>query len=406
MKNGFAKNTLYSMAGFGILVISNFVFNALTARWLGASNYGIFTSFFYLLLGFSQPNNSLQLATAKYSALENKSLPETLSKVSSTLWLFALVLFSFFAAISPFLKELFNLPSVFDVFIGGGVVAFWLVLAGFRGVYQGKLNFFAYGLNMGLEGLIRAALGIGLILLGFGIRGAFGASILGSSIAILLLFFSFSGFRFKKISFFKIEKKIAVEFIKGCAILLPFGIITGLDLTMVQTIIKGAESGYISTCGIYGKNFITISLLFANLVYTYALKHREKTLWIGIGLSSLLFIMATIFSLFFGDWLILLIQGQDFLPAGQFLPLYILASLPLGIMQNLISFAIAKEIKAASLFVWIALICLAIIYYFTLKSLPIETFLWIMMLSTALMDIILLIIIKSFRPPKGRLSIN
>lgn len=397
-RSGFISNTVYSLGGFAVMTLSNFVFNALAARFLGPSDYSVYNSFFYLLLAFAQPNNSLQLAVAKYTSDESVTVKTALKDITPTVIIFACALFIIFIAASPFLKMVYNLKRISDVYIGGGVVAIWLLIAGYRGVYQGKLDFMTYGLNVGVESLIRAVLGIALILLGLGTRGAIGVSILSCLVGIVILIegkWSFLAHHIH-LSNWRVNKKIAREFIKACAVLIPFGIMTSLDLGLIQFLEPGKQSGFVSGCALFGKSLIMLSLVFANVVYSYILKHQEKVLWVGILISLTTFILAFVFSLLLGDKMIVLVLGSDYLPAVELLPVYILASLPLGIMQILVNYSIARDMKTIRFLLWIFLAVLGAVYYFALKALPIKDFIFVMMGVLAFMDVILLIIIGRF----------
>lgn len=354
---------------------------------------------------FSQPNNSIQLSVAKYTSEESVNLDDAKKEVTPTLMILAISLFLLITLAAPLIIKVTHLRNLLQVMIGGGVVVIWLITAGYRGAYQGKMNFFVYGLNIGVEGIARALIGIIFILVGFKIKGAIGASIISGITAIFIMVEKKLKFIIHNINIknWKINTKIIREFIKACSVLIPFGIIIYLDLTMVQFVRSRNESGYLSACSLFGKNLISLSLVVANVVFSYSLKHRGKTLWAGLWLTVIVFLCASITTLFFGDWITYIVFRNNYKEISALLPLYIAANLPLGIMQNFINFSIAKNINSIKILIWVFLAALTIIYYFILKSFSIEFFLVVMMAVAAFMDLILLFIIMKFMQ-KERLS--
>ncbi len=392
-KDNYTKNTLYSLFGFGLLMISNFVFTSLSGRLLGPVYYGIFYSFFYFLMSFSQPNASLQLAAAKY--MSEKKLPSinaAVQEFSMDFWLIGIVIFVILFALSPFLKILYGLESIWDVAFGAAIVSLWLVTAGYRGIYQGRMDFFTLGLNTGIEGIIRTVFGILFIMIGWKVIGALGASVIASFIVIFLLINN-KGKIFPDKFRFKINKNLMGGFFKTFLVLVPFGLINSLDLTLVKYCVGGQESGYLSACALFGKNLVILSLVFSNVVYSYALKTKEGHFWAGLILTLLSFSSAALFTVFFGNWMVGFIFGKDYDPVVSMLPLYIIASLPLGIMQNIINFAIAKNVKKMNIIMWLLLIILCGIYYFTLKTAAINMFLIIMAVTLFIADGLLIAIV-------------
>lgn len=388
-KDNYGRNTLYSVFGFGILTLGNFLFNSIAGRKLGPEAFGVFNSFFYFLLSFTYPNTSLQLSVAKWT-VENpsQSYKDVLTRLSKTLYLIGFILAFAIMLASPFLKRIFTLDSLVEVFIGAMIVFFWLVLAGYRGIYQGRLDFYNYGINTGAEGLARALAGILLILAGLKVRGALFASVLGSIAGILLIFGQgFKGLRsiFRE----KLDIPIIKYFFKTCVTLIPFGFISSLDLTIVKYAGNKTDSGFLSACALFGKNLIILSLVFANVVFSYVLKKRENRLLPGIIFTIFSFIGSTVFTLFFGEWIIMILFGREFLVAAKLLPVYILSSLPLGIMQNLVNYSVAKDIKSTPVFLWIMLLVSIVIYYLSIKAFCVNTFLIIVMCLLFVWDMVL-----------------
>ncbi len=385
-------------------MVSNFIFTSLAGRFMGPENYGVFMSFFYFLLGLSQPNTSLQLSAAKHAALsKSPGAADSIKELSSDFWVTGIVLFCLVLALYPLIKYIYGLKNPVDAFIGAAISALWLVTAGYRGVYQGRMDFLTLGMNTGLEGVVRALAGILLIIAGWKVTGALGASIIGSMAAIFLLIRK-GGPALKGRFSYKINYKFILTFLSTCLVFIPFGLINALDLTLENFVIGGAATGYLSACALFGKNLITLSLFLSGVVYSYSLKSEKGHFWTGIVLTAVSFAIPALFTLFFGKWLVVLIFGNDYMPVVGLLPIYIMASMPLGIMLNIINYSVARNIKALFPAMWILLAALAGIYYIALKNLRIDQFLIFITGVLVLADLILMAVVFLFRQSKMQFS--
>lgn len=412
MKKEFVKNTLYSTVGFGILILCNFVFNFFIARKMGAVDYGVFMAFFYLLIAFLMPINALQLAIAKYTTEKKLDTPKAIAAVTPTLFIFALIVIGLFGASSFFLKTFYHLPSIWEVIIGGGVIGVWIILTGYRGVYHGQMDFKTYGFSMGFDGVLRAGLVILFVMIGWHIAGAIGASAVSGVFMIFILIFKSRKDFLESFKKFSINKEIWHRYLKAFVVLLPFGLLMNIDLTIVQNVIGGKTelgstvAGYIGACGLFGKNLISLAMVFANVVFSYTLKKVGKIFWVGVIMTVVVFGASAVFFVFFGDWIVHLLFGADYLKevvfrgetfaVAKLLPWYILATIPLGIMQQAVNFSIAKDVRIIKILIWIFLVVAAPLFYFLLMSQPIIVFLQITTVVLFVMTVPLLIIVQYF----------
>ena len=118
IKKDFAKDAIFSVVGYGVLVLFSLGFNFFAARSLGVIQYGIYTSFFYLLLAFSQPINSFQLAVAKFTDRHKLDAKHASQQLASTIFIFSLIIIGVFAVFSPLLKMIYNLNNIGEAIVG------------------------------------------------------------------------------------------------------------------------------------------------------------------------------------------------------------------------------------------------------------------------------------------------
>jgi O-antigen/teichoic acid export membrane protein len=386
LKSDFINSVFFVFLGMFFLFLSNVGFNIFSARFLGPVLYGEFNSFFYLLLAFSQPNNALQLFVAKEVSKEGR---DKIKDILFSIFVMGIFLFLILSLVMYFLLGFYNIKGIFYLVFGSLIVGLWFVLSGVRGIFQGRLDFLTYGLNIGFEGIFRMFFALVFFLLGLKISGAVLSSVFGAFLALLFLFFNnkieieFDGLNFN-FSFLK-------NFLYAFFFFLPFGLIFQLDLSFSQYFIGGEENGYITACSLYGKNLVLLSMVLANVVFSYVLKKSEGYFIIGSLITSVLFMVAFVFSLLFGRWLIVFVQGKDFVNAGKFLPLYILVSFPLGILQQIMNYIYAKEIKFFPFFMWGLFFVFFTSLLFLFKSFvfSVNQFLFVFLIAFLLIDILL-----------------
>ena len=404
-KKDFIKNSALSVGGFGILIISNFVFNAIAGRKLTVAEWGIFNSFFYFILAFSQPLNAFQLAVAKYSVKHDYSLKDGMKAFSRVLFLLPLGTALVFAAFAPFLTSVFHLPTVWHFILGALVLGVWISQAGFRGLFQGNMLFSLYGADLGFEGLLRMGAGFLLFNLGFKVAGALSASVLSSflsimtMIAIVFLFGSKFNTR-QRTGPAPRPKGFLRELLSAVMLLLPFGLILSMDTTMVQHVVGGNTAGYLTACAIFGKNLIVLVMVFANVVFSYVLKNKSDILVPAVLLTAGAFVIGALLMIPIAPWLIGLVPGPDFLPAARILPLYLLVMMPLAVMQHLVNFALAKDISFLNGLMWILLLILIPLSYFVLKNTSLNVYLLTLFAVFLSADILFIILIKRKNIPK------
>ncbi len=393
-RKSFAQNSLFSILGFVVLVSANFGFNAYAARQLDVTDWGIFNSFFYLLIAFTQPLNSFQLAVAKFSTRHQLKGQDMFQRLLPTLVLFLLIISGLFISLSWFIRNLYNLPNPGVAVLGGVILALWIILAGIRGIYQGAMDFRHYGYNLGIEGILRMVFGLAFLVLGYRIGGALAASLFSGLFSILILILPWlKGLDLKG---FKIGLDIDIikGFFSAALVLLPFGLIMSLDTTLVQYMVGGEQAGYLNACALFGKNLIVLSMVFANVVFSYTLKHDDSTLWWGMVLTAITFIIAAVAMFPLGTWIMGTLLGENFIPAAGYLPLYITATLPLGVMQHLLNYSIAREIKAVPYLLWLLLVPIGVLYVLVLKQGSLENFLFTGLIVLSILDVILVLIIR------------
>jgi O-antigen/teichoic acid export membrane protein len=174
------RETLTAAGLAGALIAQNILallFTILAARLLGATDYGSLAALISTFLILTVPGSAIQVATARETALgrlgSGHRLAATLRRWLGRLALAALAV----TVVSILLREpLAALIGVDEEWAAAATLptgAVWLMLCVERGALQGVGSYHAVGLSMLLEAVGRVVLGIGLVLVGLDVTGAF-----------------------------------------------------------------------------------------------------------------------------------------------------------------------------------------------------------------------------------------
>lgn len=166
------------LSGSGLATAISFAYNIAVARFLGPTAFGNATAVYTLLTLISAVTLSFQIVSAKVvaqqSSLEGKS--GVYLGFHRAAWgcgiLVALLLLLFQQPIASYL----NLPTPVLVVLLAVGAAFYVPLGSRRGYIQGAYGFRRLAGNLVLEGIVRLAGSLLLILLGTGVRGVIAAN--------------------------------------------------------------------------------------------------------------------------------------------------------------------------------------------------------------------------------------
>jgi len=180
------KGSLVLLIAFNLFNVINFVFHFGMARLLSISDYGILLTLFsiiYLLAVFSE---SIQLVIVKYSSRENDGgkLKNLLMRSLKKSFFVSLFLFALYLVLAVPFSYLLKIE--YPLMALNGVIIITLFLSPVsRGILQGKKRFKDLGVNMLIEAIIKLALALAFVYIGWRVYGA----ILGTFFGLLIAFF-------------------------------------------------------------------------------------------------------------------------------------------------------------------------------------------------------------------------
>lgn len=173
--------------------IANYLYNTMTGRLLGPSNYGSFTSLLSLLALVSVPTLAIQTVAAKFSSryLAEKNYNKTKTLVTvlhQRLWIIGLGVTLILIIFSRPISNYLNITSVIPLIILSlaFLVAFLVPIT--RGLMQGMQSFFQLSVNTSMDAVFRLGIGLGLIAAGLALNGAIAGVVSGMVLAYIFSF--------------------------------------------------------------------------------------------------------------------------------------------------------------------------------------------------------------------------
>lgn len=170
--------------------VFNYIFHFVISRKLGVVGYGTLSSLIAGLTIVSMPATVLNIIVVKFSsefhAVADQAKLRRLSiyvmRLSLTI---AIIVFGCGLLSKASIASYLRVPNDASILLAIAVICLNLVLPGARGILQGTQDFERYAISAGLEAVLKATLGIGLVYLGFGTLGAIVGYACGTCISLL-----------------------------------------------------------------------------------------------------------------------------------------------------------------------------------------------------------------------------
>lgn len=279
LKAKLISGSLVLLSGSTFATAVNLAYNVAVARFLGPIGYGRATAVYTLLTLASAATLSFQIASAKIVAQpgskEDKDAGyRDLHRIS---WgcgvVVALLLIGFRQIITSYL----NLPSTILITLIAVGVAFYVPLGSKRGYIQGAFGFSGLARSLVLEGVIRLAGSLLMILLGFGVTGVIAAN----AAAIAVAYFAIHPKLAERVpnpahmwqTFREISQ--AVIFFSGQVL------INNCDIMLVKHFFASEEAGLYAAIAMVGRVTFSFSSAITNSMFPVVAgtgEHERKNL--------------------------------------------------------------------------------------------------------------------------------
>jgi O-antigen/teichoic acid export membrane protein len=325
----------------------NFAYNVFMARVLGPSEFGHINAAITILMIVSSVSLSFQLVCAKFVA-RNEVLGAKSAIVKSLLgkaWIASLAIaVILFAAQKPFAAFL-NLPNHWILGLLALGVAVYAPLGVKRGAMQGLCFFPRLGGNFVVEAFTRFAVGVGLVIAGYGVLGAVGAI----SAAVVMAYFLPPMPRELRVDAVPGEPASFAEALQAIVFFIGQVIINNIDILLVKHFFPAEPAGIYAAVAQIGRLLYFVCWFgIVNAMFPVAASRKEQKKSEALGLPLLLvFAISCTFVLvaaLFPHFIMNLIFGSRFINIGSLLALYVIATGLYSLSVVLIAFEMSQRI--------------------------------------------------------------
>jgi len=330
-------------------MIINYFFQVVVGRFLGPSDYGIFGSLIAILYIISVFGGAINTSITKISS--EFFVKKEITKIKRILRIYSLrflfigfilaFLFSFFSSfISNFLKT----NELFSIILLAISFPLTFLSSNLFGILRGMQRFKEYALISVLQPIIKLALALILIFLGFKVSGAIGSVVISGVFVCILAFYYLKDVLKEKEERF--DRSLLIKYSLPVFIL-SFCItaMINLDILLIKNLFSSEESGFYVASSTLSKIvfWISGSLIIVMFPKTASLNISEKsearkifrTTIVYTFLISLLFLFITFL---FPEFVINFAFGKDFLKAGEIIFLFFVLMSLISISQIILNY--------------------------------------------------------------------
>jgi O-antigen/teichoic acid export membrane protein len=299
----FRKNIILVFLGNSLLNFFNLLYQLFIAHRLNPVDFAAFNSLLTLFILIANPLNTLQFATAKYTAEFNAQNQEQkirvlLSAILKLSILLAVLLFFGFYLSSFYLMEKLKIYSFSSGFIVALLISLFCILPVFLGGLQGLELFKWFVPVTVISGALKLIFAIVLIGLGFNIAGAFAAFLFATLIAIFIAYIPLNNFFTLQKTNEKIDlREIFLYFFPITMSTFCFTALVSFDMVLVKYFFTPKDAGLYSLAQMLGKIFLFLPAAISIVMFPHTSGLKAKNLDTTYILKKSLFYAAILCSI-------------------------------------------------------------------------------------------------------------
>jgi O-antigen/teichoic acid export membrane protein len=342
-----AATTIANVLGFGYQLVM--------ARLLTAEQYAILIALFGVLILESISSQVIQSATAKLAAQyrardDEGALHQFVRRWSIRVAIAMASLALLIVVLAGPISGALALPTISVAFLGvslffAGVFTFAL------GLLQGLARFGWMGSVLIVQAGARLVLGVALVLLGFGVNGAFAGAAVAIAVSVLV-----AAFPLGPLLRAARRSTVVVElggdetrfFALAAVVLLAYAALTNIDAVLAPAVLSPAESGTYAGAVTLGK-----IVLFAPIAVGFLLLERtaraharseptERPLFLALGLVLATSGLAALAYIVAPAFFVNLIVGSQYPATVAVAPIYGIAALSNALLNQWISYFVGR----------------------------------------------------------------
>lgn len=308
-----------------------YLYHLLMGRLLGPSGYGVLASLLSLLYVFSVPTATFSLVATKFAADFKKSR-QFLEKTEKKSFLFSLLFFLFFGALTPLIASFLHLQALLPILLIGLCLALGFLVTFKGAILQGRLNFVPLAVGGTANAAIKLLLGIIFVYFGLGINGA----ILPMVIGAIFSYFYFQHFLISKEVMVKEETsspKLTNKEIWGYTkpiffFTLAFALLYSIDIIFARHFLAPQEAGWYGALSTLGKIIYFLVSPLSLVLFPMASRKKsqeeksDRLFRFSFSLAIFIAIFLTAAYFLFPNLILRVFYGEQFLPAAAYLGLF------------------------------------------------------------------------------------
>ena len=308
-----------------------YLYHLLMGRLLGPSEYGVLASLLSLLYVFSVPTATFSLVATKFAADFKKSR-QFLEKTEKKSFLFSLLFFLFFGALTPLIASFLHLQALLPILLIGLCLALGFLVTFKGAILQGRLNFVPLAVGGTANAAIKLLLGIIFVYFGLGINGA----ILPMVIGAIFSYFYFQHFLISKevmvkeeTSSPKLTNKEIWDYTKPIFFFtLSFALLYSIDIIFARHFLAPQEAGWYGALSTLGKIIYFLVSPLSLVLFPMASRKKsqeeksDRLFRFSFSLAILIAIFLTAVYFLFPNLILRIFYGEQFLPAATYLGLF------------------------------------------------------------------------------------
>lgn len=356
-----AKSGIFLLIAMTIVNVINYAINLFLGRILGPVQFADFHIIATFVLVFAFIGIAIQMTAAKISASQIQQ--NLLSWLHDRLRIFAIVTTAIVSIASPTIAYFFKFESSIPFLILSISLPVYFLLCFYRGILQGQQRFNDFALSFVIETVVRLIMTI-LVLVFFSSHLHI-ISLL--AVCFILSFVATYAYSKSKAVYTKTTEKQNTDRIKPILYFVAFMglyecsqiIISHSDIFLVKHFLSPEEAGQYASVSLIGRMIYYGTWTFVMLLFPKVINAKEKgedptkLLLLVAALVAIIGISTTIFTYYFGELLIQLLFGNEYVQSSIHLYRYAAATTLFALSNVIVYYYLSLE---KYLPVWISLL--------------------------------------------------
>lgn len=372
-----AQASAWLMAGTVAGGLLGYLFQILMGRLLSTPEYGLLSAMMALFAVLSAPLGTLLMVISRqvstYRATGDAgSVRHFYFSVNLRTLLVGTLLVAAGAFFVPQVQGYFKAPSPVPVWLLGALLFVTFLPTINDGFLQGLQKFEWLSASSTLRTLLKIVFATTLVLMGFGVSGALGGTLLATLVAWAITYAPLHGVMAAARGQPHAARHLALK--PAVPVLLAntaFAAMTQLDMVLVNYYFPPHEAGLYAAASILGKAVMYLPggiamALFPMVAENHARDKSSARLFLqAVALTAVLCAIGAVAYFLLADWIVAFLYGERFAGAGDVLRWFGIAIMPMALVMVAEYFLIAKgRVVFAYLFMVVAPLQVLAIHFF------------------------------------------